>query len=93
MSDRRDTNEPFPIGGDKPLKMKATTLGAIIVAAVAAAAFAENLRRDVADQGAILMKVVVKQDQMSYKLDRLEWTLTGKRGPAPDRPEPTLTHP
>lgn len=81
-----ESERPFSLSSDKPLRMKAVTLGAIIVAACAGAIFAENLRRDVQDQGMLLHSVVNKQNEMSYKLDRLDWSIGGKRGPAPDKP-------
>lgn len=87
---QRESNDPFPIGGDKPLRMKAATLGAIILSAIAGAMFLENIRRDVADQGATLAMVVGEQKQIiteqratANKVSKIEWILEGRRGPPP----------
>ncbi len=81
-----ESEKPFGLSGDKPLRMKAVTLGAIICAAVGGAMYAENIRKTLATQGEVLGRVVEKQESMSYKLDHMEWQLTGKHGPAPDKP-------
>lgn len=81
-----ESKEPFTVGPDKPLRMRAATLIAIVCAAVCGAVYAQNIRRDVADLGSIVQTLVTEQRAMGHKVDRLEWLQGGRRGPEPDKP-------